>query len=281
MLADAPHPERGVRLAELHPAARRSRARRRTTTCTRTPNDEAKEFVEPEILADPAIFPPDEAWRSSRARRTPRAARSATTSGRSSSRRSAAESTARPRPRPWRLIDRDGDADRAPEPAASRLRNRLLTFALLLPAGRLVPVLLVAAARHRRHLLVRHPGEERRLRAGLRVRQLRARHLRSPSRSSRACRWRSPGRSAASSSACRSRTSSRRGPAATRALLILLAGHPVLDELPHPDLRLADRSSGRTSGSPASSRSLIGAETSRSWARRSRSCSASSTATCR
>ena len=58
------------------------------------------------------------------------------------------------------------------------------------------------------------------------------------------------------------------------------ARHPVLDELPDPDLRLAHRSSGRRA-SAGSSATLIGDPTSASWARRRRCSWASSTATCR
>ena len=58
MLADAPHPNAAYAWLNFIRSPR-SRARRRTTTCP-TPNDAAKEFVDPKILANTAVFPPDD-----------------------------------------------------------------------------------------------------------------------------------------------------------------------------------------------------------------------------
>ena len=51
--------QRGVRLAELHPRAG-DPGRGDELQLYATPNDAAKEFVDPKILADTAVFPPDE-----------------------------------------------------------------------------------------------------------------------------------------------------------------------------------------------------------------------------
>jgi spermidine/putrescine-binding protein len=60
MLADAPHPEASY--AWLNFIQRPEIQGEETNyNLYATPNDAAKEFVKPEILADPAIFPPDEA----------------------------------------------------------------------------------------------------------------------------------------------------------------------------------------------------------------------------
>ena len=79
------------------------------------------------------------------------------------------------------------------EPTGGRLRSRLLTTVLLLPAALWYLVLLVLPLVDRRHLLVRRPGEERRLRAGASSSTTTPGPSRSPSRSSPACRWRSSG----------------------------------------------------------------------------------------
>ncbi len=60
MLADAPHPEASY--AWLNFIQRPEIQGEETNyNLYATPNDAAKEYVKPEILNDPAIFPPDEA----------------------------------------------------------------------------------------------------------------------------------------------------------------------------------------------------------------------------
>ena len=130
MFADAPHPEAGLRLAQLHPGAGDPGQGDRDQPL-RHANDEAKKLVGPEILNDPTVFVPDEASRpASRARRTSRPTRSASRSGRSSGRASAAE--------PKAVADAD-DERGAGRPSGGRRRRgrrrgRLLT-AVLAAAG--------------------------------------------------------------------------------------------------------------------------------------------------
>ena len=195
MLTDAPRPGGVVRLAELHPAAgdpgrgdelqpvRHAQRRRQGSSC------------KPEILATRRSSRRTRRWRSSRASRTPRAAPSATTSGRSSSRRSAGSH--RPATRTRRRPD-GRDRDAAPAPGAGREPAPQPPAHVRAPAaGRgLVPAHARAAARDRGHLLVRHPGEERRLRSRRSCSTTTSVRSRRPTRSSRACRCRSPARSA-------------------------------------------------------------------------------------
>ena len=95
LLADAPHPNAAYAWLDfIHTPE--IQAKETNYNIYGTPNDEAKPFVDPEVLADPAVFPPDEAFALLEGRRTPRPTPSAPTSGKSSSRSSAAERTARP-----------------------------------------------------------------------------------------------------------------------------------------------------------------------------------------
>ena len=206
--------ERRVRLARLHPRPRTSRPRRPTTTSTR------RRTTRPSRSSSRRSWP---TRRSSRPRdvallegvaRTHPPTPSASTSGKSSSRRSASDARLTAR---GPVVAAPPIAKPVAKPAGVRLRSGLLTSVLLLPAGLWYLVLLVLPLTIVIDLLVRDPGQERRLRAGVRARQLRPGHPEVRIRSSPASRWPSPGRSAACSSACRWRTSSRRAPARTRA----------------------------------------------------------------
>ena len=244
---DAPHPNGGLRLAELHPATRDPGRGDELQPATPRPTTRPRRTSSPEILADPAIFPPDDA--------VAKLEGAQDTSSSTAAQRHLGGVQVEDR----RLVDRSADdrmasrlmaATATPiehrEPAASRLRNRLLTFALLLPAGPVVPVLLVAAAGDRGHLHVRHPGEERRLRSRLRARQLRAARSRSADPFITSLQM-----AIAGTIGCLLVGLPLAYFLATRAgrskgLLHPPARHPVLDELPHPDLRLADHPRART-----------------------------------
>ena len=86
LLADAPHPNAAYAFLNfIHDPE--IQAEETNYNGYGTPNDEAKQFVDPAVLADPAVFPPDDVDRAtSKAPKDTSATRSAPTSGRSSSR---------------------------------------------------------------------------------------------------------------------------------------------------------------------------------------------------
>ena len=84
MLADAPHPNAAYAWLDfIHEPE--IQAEETNFNLYATPNDAAKEFVDPDILANPAIFPPTTSSPASKAPRTRPATPSGSTSGRSSS----------------------------------------------------------------------------------------------------------------------------------------------------------------------------------------------------
>ncbi len=138
-----PAPERLVRLAGLHPPTRGPGRGDQLQPATRRPNDEAKAFVDPTILLTRRSSRPRIVIaKLERRRPTPRATPSASTSGKSSSRRSAADAASAARSRRCRRPHRRSRKDRT-RPAGARLRSGLLTTVLLLPAGLWYLVLLV------------------------------------------------------------------------------------------------------------------------------------------
>ena len=94
MLADAPHPNAAYALLNF---IHEPEIQAEETNYNRyaTPNDEAKKFIDPKILDDRRSSRPTSVIATSRVPRTPRATSSASTSGRSSSRRSAADAPTR------------------------------------------------------------------------------------------------------------------------------------------------------------------------------------------
>ena len=221
MLADAPHPNAAVRLARLHPApgdpGRGDQLQPATRRRTTRPSSSSSRRC-------------STTRRSSRPRTSsPTSKAPQDTSGNAAAHRhlggvqveaSAADADRRP------ADDDDGDAaHRRPSRrsrSASRLRSGLLTTVLLLPAGLWYLVLLVLPLAIVVVFSFGDAGQERRLRARRSSSTTTPGPSRSSSRSSRASRWPSPGRSAACSSGCRSRTSSRPAPARHKGLFILL-----------------------------------------------------------
>ena len=276
-------PERAPTPCSTSSTSRRSRRRRRTTTCYATPNDEAKKFVDPEILNDPAVFPPEDVIAKLEGakdtsgeqpadrhlggvqvedrRLTPTARRSG----------SAAMAVDAPAPR-----RRAGDGGRAGSARACSDRRSCCCRPALWYL-----VLLVAAAGDRRRLLVRDRGPRTAATRRASSSTTTSEPSRSRTRSSPACRWRSRARSAACSSACRSRTSSRPGPAAARACSSSCSSSRsgrASSSGPTP----GSSSSAPDGGSPGCiGDAHRGRERSGSSAPRSRCCSGSSTAICR
>ena len=266
---------RRVCLPELHPRPG-GPGQGDELNCYASPNDEAKKFIDPKILPDPAVYVAGRRHRQARGRQGP---------------------VARPHPdrdlggvqvQDRRLTPRAIDLDerdrmaavaRAPSglvrPSVRQpLRNGSLTALLLLPAGLWYLVLLVAAAADRRRL------------------QLRRQRARTAA---------TPGASRSTTTPRRSRGSepfvtsfwlaiagtiavpprglplayfiATRGGAPARAA-DHPARHPVLDELPHPDLLPGSSILGPDRASPAGSSGSPATPGSASSAPRSRSSSA-------
>ena len=281
-MADAPAPERARTPGSTSSIGPPSRARSRTTTCYATPEREAKQLVKPELLARPGDLPA-------------RGRHRKTSSGPGhvgeqrqridiweefKSRASAADPSA------GAADPVDGGAHAPRSLRRSRSATgfvRACSPAALLPAGQpLVSRPAGPAAGDRRRLLLRHAGEERRVR---RRRSCFDNYARAIQKSRPVHHQPRDGhrraRSAACWSACRWPTSWPRAPAGARACYILLLVMPFWTSflirtyawliILGPNGGLAGSARGAHRREP----------TSRSSGRRSRCCSGWSTATCR
>ena len=237
VLADAPHPRPAYAFLNfIHEPE--IQAKETETNRYATPNDEAKKFVAPEILNDPTVFVPDERHRPSLEGATGRLDRPATRRDLGGVQLEA--SAARLGAVPIRCTD--GSARRSRYRRANgtpRRAGRSSADGRAPAAGvGLVPDPAGPPDRDRHPVQLRRPQPDGRVRRRLHAPELRHASSGARTRSSRASCWRSSARVLCLAGRSAARVLHRDTGRGSESAVHHPAGHPVLDELPDPDLRL-------------------------------------------